>query len=271
MLYKPNSELSQLCSKLTDVVRKTGNFIAVELGQVEDHHIIEKDLHSLVSYVDIEAEKMLVSDLQALIPGSAFITEENTTDASIRSDYTWIIDPLDGTTNFLKGIPIFSISIGLLHRDHIMLACIYHIMQDEMFYAWKGGGAYLNGRPINVSSISSLSDAVIATGFPYRVKNMQELSGILQSILDQSRGVRRLGSAAIDLAYTACGRFDAYYEASINPWDVCAGILLVEEAGGVVTEMDGSSKPLFAKNILACNRSIHSSLLDLIEGVRKNK
>ncbi|MEO6190725.1 MAG: inositol monophosphatase family protein [Saprospiraceae bacterium] len=263
-------DLSKLCLKVIEITREVGSFISSELGKVEDHHIVEKDLHSLVSYVDIESEKKLVVDLRKLIPDSGFITEENTTEISTNAEFTWIIDPLDGTTNYLRGIPIFCISIALLHQDKLVLGVIYHIMQDELFHTWKGGGAYLNGRPISVSNIQTIQEAVVATGFPYKVKKMAELTGILQVILNESRGVRRLGSAAIDLAYTACGRFDCYYEAAINPWDVAAGILLIEEAGGIVSDMDGSENPLFAKNILASNKNVYAEFLQLIQSA-KNK
>ncbi|MEP7196767.1 MAG: inositol monophosphatase family protein [Saprospiraceae bacterium] len=265
-----NHNLSSICTKVLELVQEVGSFIKQELGIVQEHQIVEKELNSLVSYVDIEAEKKLVEGLLKIVPNSGFITEENTVESSKNEDYTWIIDPLDGTTNYLKGIPIFCISIALMHKEKLVVGVIYHIMQDEMFYAWKSGGAYLNGSPIQVSKVSSLKNAVVATGFPYEVKKMNELLGILLVILKESRGVRRLGSAAIDLAYTACGRFDAYYEAAINPWDVAAGILLIEEAGGRVSEMDGSSNPLFAKNILATNQHLQLPLLELIRETKNN-
>lgn len=251
------------------LIREVGEFQKNELNKIEDHHIIEKDVHSLVSYVDIESEKKLVAGLKIILADSDFITEEKTVEVLNDKDYTWIIDPLDGTTNYLKGIPVFSISVALLYKKEIILGIIYHVMMDEMFYALKGSGSFLNGKRIQVSNVDYLKDAVVATGFPYQVKKMEELTGILQHILDQSRGVRRLGSAAIDLAYTACGRYDAYYEASINAWDVAAGILLVEEAGGIVSDMNGKEGPLFDKNILACNAKLQTELLQLIRTVRE--
>ncbi|MCC6815873.1 MAG: inositol monophosphatase [Saprospiraceae bacterium] len=262
-------DYSQIVLSVINLVRETGFFIKSEISKVQSHHIIEKSVHSLVSYVDIEAEKKLVHGMKQILPGSDFITEENTTTRS-ESDFIWIIDPLDGTTNFLKGIPVFSISVGLLHLNELVLGVVFHIMMDEMFYAVKGTGAYLNGQRIKISSCTHLNDAVIATGFPYQVKNMEELTGILHHILDSSRGVRRLGSAAIDLAYTAAGRFDSYYEALINPWDVAAGILLVKEAGGLVTDMNGNESVLFARNILASNPFLQAELLSLIKKVKQS-
>ncbi|NOT38582.1 MAG: inositol monophosphatase [Saprospiraceae bacterium] len=260
--------LLTILPNVLDLIRNVGEFQKKELTKVESRHIIEKDIHSLVSYVDIESEKLLVSGLQKLLPESDFITEENTIHQTRSGKCTWIIDPLDGTTNYLNGIPVFSISVALLVNDELQLGIIYHVMMDEMFYAMKENGAFLNDKKIQVSQTSLLKDAVVATGFPYQVKNMKELSGILQHILNESRGVRRLGSAAIDLAYTSCGRFDAYYEAMINPWDVAAGILLMTEAGGNVTDMNGAKDPLFAKNILACNSYLQEEMLGLILKVR---
>lgn len=261
-------EIIQLEPHILNLVKEVGSFIKSQLYKVDLDDIFEKDVHSLVSYVDIEAEKKLVKGLKTILPRSNFITEENTVRSGNKNKYTWIIDPLDGTTNYLKRIPIFSISVALLENERIVFGVIYHIMMEEMFHATAGNGSFLNGKMIHVSKIPILEEAVIATGFPYKVKKMNELTGILQHILDKSRGVRRLGSAAIDLAYTACGRYDAYYEASINPWDVAAGILLVEEAGGIVTTMSGRKNPLFAKNILASNINIQPEILKLIRSVR---
>ncbi len=261
-------EILTIESEILGLIKDVGSFIKSQLYKVEHGDIIEKDVHSLVSYVDIEAEKKLVKGLRSFIPESNFITEENTVHSSKINKYTWIIDPLDGTTNFLKRIPIFSISVALVENDKIVFGVIYNIMMDEMFHTVLGNGAFLNHKKIHVSQTPNLIEAVIATGFPYKVKKMKELTGILQHVLDKSRGVRRLGSAAIDLAYTACGRYDSYYEASINPWDVAAGILLVEEAGGIVTTMSGRKKALFAKNILASNPFIQSEMLELIRSVR---
>lgn len=259
-----NDQLEEICCKAVGIVKEASLFIKQELGKVSTEHIHEKEKHSLVSYVDIETEKFLVSALETLIPGCNFITEEGTQFIPSESPYCWIIDPLDGTTNFLKGIPVFSISVALTKGNEIILGIVQDIMQDACFYSWKNGGSYCNGKKISVSEILHIGEAVIATGFPYQRKWMENLSQILIDVLNNARGVRRLGSAAIDLAYTACGRFDGYYETRLNSWDMAAGILLVKEAGGYVTNFNGEIDHILSSHhILASNGHIHKVLLTL--------
>ncbi len=258
------NQLEEICCKAIGSVKNAAIFIKQELGRVKDEQIIEKEKHSLVSYVDIETEKKLVSDLTELIPGCMFITEEGTKKSQQLSEYCWIIDPLDGTTNFLKGIPVFSISVALTEGDEIILGIVHDIMQDECFYSWKGGGSYCNGKKISVSDTNTISESVIATGFPYQRNWMDNLNRILIEVLNKSRGVRRLGSAAIDLAYTSCGRFDGYYETRLNSWDMAAGILLIQEAGGSVTNFKGEHQNILSSHhVLASNGKIHKSMLEL--------
>jgi myo-inositol-1(or 4)-monophosphatase len=258
------NQLEEICCKSVGIVREAAGFIKQELGKVAVEHIHEKEKHSLVSYVDIETEKQLVSGLVELTPECNFITEEGTQKTTTHADYSWIIDPLDGTTNFLKGIPIFSISIALRYRNELILGIVHDIMQDACFYSWKNGGAYCNGIKISVSETLRIDEAVIATGFPYERKWMEDLNRILLDVLKRARGVRRLGSAAIDLAYTACGRFDGFYETRLNAWDMAAGILLVNEAGGRVTNFKGNHENILdSHHILATNGHIHDELLNL--------
>jgi myo-inositol-1(or 4)-monophosphatase len=258
------NQLEELCCKAVSIVKESALFIKQELGKVNAEHIHEKEKHSLVSYVDIETEKKLVSAFKEILPDSNFITEEGTPFTANESEYCWIIDPLDGTTNFLKGIPVFSISVALTRGSEIILGIVHDIMQDDCFYCWKKGGAYCNGKPIHVSEIQNIENAVIATGFPYQRKWMENLNLILIEVLKTARGVRRLGSAAIDLVYTACGRFDGYYETRLNAWDMAAGILLIREAGGKVTNFFGQDEEILASHhILASNGLIHDEMLIL--------
>ena len=245
-----------LCQKARIIVEQTGNFIRAELGKVASPDIEVKSLNSLVSYVDKTAEKQLVSGLTELIPNATFLTEEETIEQR-KGTYQWIIDPLDGTTNFLHQLPCFAISVALQHREETVLGIVYEINSKECFYAWQGGGAYLNEQKISVSPTSTLQESLIATGFPYYdYQWVEPYLKTLKHFMLETRGVRRFGAAAVDLAYVACGRFDAFFEYSLSPWDVAAGILLVQEAGGRVSDFKGGDNFLYGKEIIAANSGI---------------
>ncbi len=253
------------CLKACEVVKSTGAFIQKELGQVNIGAIEVKALNSLVSYVDKEAEKQLVAGLSGLLPEAAFLTEEETIEQKA-GDYRWIIDPLDGTTNFLHQIPFFCVSVGLEHKGELIMGIIYEPNRQECFYGWKDGGAYLNGTPISVSSNNQLSESLIATGFPYYDYGpMKAYLGALEHFMQSTRGIRRLGAAALDLAYVACGRFDAFYEYSLNPWDVAAGAFLVKEAGGRVTDFSGGDDFLHGKQLIATSDGIAEAFQKVIK------
>ena len=236
-----------------EIARLAGKFMAEERKGFKASMIETKGLHDLVSYVDKESEKQIIGQLQQLLSESGFIAEEGTTD--IRGErFNWVIDPLDGTTNYIQGIPIYAVSIGLLDGDELVLGVVYEVGQNECFYAWKDGGAYLNGEPIRVSERGDIHDALLATGFPYNdFSQMESYMQLLQWAMKNARGVRRLGSAATDLAYVACGRFDAFWEYDLKPWDVAAGAVIVKEAGGIVTDYKGGNDYLFGKEIVATN------------------
>lgn len=268
----PLNNLEFICHRVADASREAGQFIREELGKVKADQILEKEKHSLVSYVDIETEKMLAKALDPLVPNAQYLTEENTQTQISTSQYSWIIDPLDGTTNFLKGIPVFSVSIALAYESEPVVGVVFDVMRDECFSAWKGGGCYLNGDRIQVSTVATLEESIIATGFPYKRGYMPNLAAILTHVLHHARGIRRLGSAAIDLAYTAAGRFDGYYETRLNPWDIAAGILLIQEAHGKVTNFQGDEKGILnAHHVVASNRWIHNELMKCIEKAELGK
>ncbi len=256
--------LKNLCIESCEVIREVGIFIKHELGKVQASAIETKALNSLVSYVDKEAEKQLVKGLNALLPEATFLTEEETV-KSEAGEYQWIIDPLDGTTNFLHQLPFFSVSVGLQHKEEIIIGIVYEVNRKECFYAWKGGGAFLNDKKIQVTKTAQLGDTLIATGFPYYdYEHMQAYLGVLENLMRNTRGLRRLGSAALDLAYVACGRFDAYFEYSLNAWDVAGGILLVKEAGGELSDFKGGDDYLFGRQLIAGNPQILKALQGLI-------
>jgi myo-inositol-1(or 4)-monophosphatase len=247
------SEFAKLCPLVNELARKVGFFIAQQGLVFERKHIEKKGLNDLVSYVDKEAEKQLVEGLHKILPEAAFITEENPESHRFsEKEFHWVIDPLDGTTNFIHGLPVFAISIGLMQKKEVVLACVYEINRKECFYASKGGGAFCNAVKIKVSDATKLGDALLATGFPYHFfeKNHQYLQ-ILNALMRKSQGLRRMGSAAVDLAYTACGRFEGFFEFNLKPWDVAAGSLLVTEAGGKVGTFGESTDFIFGREIIA--------------------
>lgn len=262
--YLSTMDPGLLLEEVLKVTEQAAEFIRSQAGKVTAEKIEIKSKNSLVSFVDKQAEEMLVEGLSKIIEDAGFITEEETI-TSGKSEYTWIIDPLDGTTNFLHQIPIYSVSIGLLHEDEIILGVVCDIERKETFYAWKGGGAWCNGQSIHVSVRTEITDAVVATGFPYASKDVSpELMGIFDYFLKNARGIRRLGSAAIDLAYVACGRFDAYYETNLNAWDMAGGILLVREAGGTVTDFSSFDDMLESGQVIAAAPELHKTLAEEI-------
>lgn len=254
--------LAPLSSKATKIIREVGAFISENFEQVTTQDAETKELNSLVSYVDKEAERRISQALSTLLPEAGFITEEESIENTQR-EYTWVIDPLDGTTNFLYGIPVFSISVALLHHSDIMLGIVYDVMQDDMYHAIKDRGAYKNDEKLSVSCMS-FDQSLIATGFPYRRDyDYDRMMEIMQAVLRQSRGIRRLGSAAIDLAYVAAGRYSGYYERYLNLWDIAAGILLVREAGGIATDFNGMHDFSLGE-IIAGSPATHPHLITII-------
>lgn len=254
-----------ICIKTSETARKAGDFIAAQREGFKQSMIEHKGLHDLVSYVDREAEIMIIAELSKIVPEAGFIAEEGT-NSNRGEQFNWIIDPLDGTTNFIQGIPMYAVSIALMQNDVLVVGVVYEIGQQECFYAWKDGGAYLDGVRITVSDKTDMNLSLLATGFPYtNFDKLDSYMAFLQWSLKNSRGVRRLGSAATDLAYVACGRFDAFWEYALKPWDVAAGALLITEAGGFVSDFKGSDNFIFGPDIIASNNLIHKEILTQIK------
>lgn len=257
--------LEQIINDVIPVVKKAGDFIREASGKVALEEIEHKSLNNLVSYVDKTAEEMLVKALSEVLPHAVFITEEETITQE-EGEWKWIVDPLDGTTNFLHQIPLFSVSIGLMKEKEVMCGWVYDIMHDNMFYAWKDGGAYLNGKKISVSQQTDFGQSLFVTGFPYGTPDtMKRYMDVFYHCMMNTRGVRRLGSAAIDLAYVACGRFEGFYEYKLSPWDVAGGSIIVKEAGGKVTDFEGGDEYVFGQQIIATNGKIDESLIGVIQ------
>ena len=255
-------DLTQLSLDLAALCRRTAQFISQEAATFDRGKVEHKGLHDLVSYVDQETERRLVAGLRELLPAAGFITEEGTAGPdSATGEFTWVIDPLDGTTNFVHGLPVYAISVALLRGHELVVGVVHEVNRDESFRAVRGGGAFCNDTPIHVSDVSALGGSLIATGFPYKdFGRMDAFLQILGAFFTRSHGVRRLGSAAVDLAYVAAGRCEGFFEFNLNSYDVAAGLLLVTEAGGHVTQFLADGDPLFGREVVASNRLIHGEM-----------
>lgn len=253
-----------LCKQVQELAREVGRFIYDERLKFTAKDIIHKGKADMVTYVDKTSEARIVAALRELLPGSGFIAEEGTA-SSNGEKYRWIIDPLDGTTNYIHGISPFAVSIALMEEKEIVLGVIYEISLDEMFYAWKGSKAFLNGREIHVSHAATTSDALIATGFPYY--DFSKLDKYLETMnyfMRNSHGLRRLGSAAADLAYVASGRFEAFYEHALHAWDVAAGIIILKQAGGRISDFSGGENYLFGGELVAAGANYFDEFFGIV-------
>ncbi|TNE64082.1 MAG: inositol monophosphatase [Bacteroidetes bacterium] len=262
----PNRDLEQLTRHANLAVLEVAAFLREQVHQVQPGQVEEKHLNGLVSYVDRTAEQMLVERLGHLVPEAAFITEEDTVEQQLDADLQWVIDPLDGTTNYLYGLPHYSISVGLRSAGEIMLGIVHHVPQDELFYAWRDGGAWCNDQPIRVSQRNTLRQSLVSTGFPYHnFSRAESWFEVLRTLLAEGRAVRRYGSAALDLAWVACGRFDIFFEYGLNPWDVAGGALLVHEAGGRISDFSGGNNFVMGGEVLACNAAVYDQALAIVQ------
>ncbi|MGY6562796.1 MAG: inositol monophosphatase family protein [Luteibaculaceae bacterium] len=258
-------ELEKLTKEVIKISQDIAVFIREEQQKVSSKSIEEKSENNFVTYVDKQAELKFVKQLEKLVPGAGFIAEEGTGEENAKG-LNWIIDPLDGTTNFLHGIPAFSTSVALADGKDILLGVVQDINSRETFYAHKNGKAWLNGRQIKVSDTKILKNSLMATGFPYDdFQYSDQYFDLLAALTKKTRGLRRLGSAALDLVYVACGRFDAFYEYGLNSWDVAAGALIVKEAQGNVCDFKGGDSWLFGNTILATNSTIEKDMLQEIK------
>lgn len=258
-------DLKQLCLDACKIAKEAGHFMLHERTNFKQDVVEVKSFNQLVSYVDKNSEELLVKGLSALLPEAGFITEEETIKTQ-QQPYMWVIDPLDGTTNYVHDIPVYSVSIALLHNQKPIIGIVYEVCRDELFYAWQGGGAYLNGKNIRVKQNTQLEKSLLATGFPYYdFEIMNQYLAALKYFMTHTQGMRRMGSAAVDLAYTACGRFDGFFEYGLHAWDVAGGICLIEEAGGVVKDFSGGNDYLFGKTIIASSTAIFDPFAQVIQ------
>lgn len=246
-------DLEMLATEVAVISRQTGAFLKEQQSLFHRDMIQQKGFNDLVSHVDQQAEQILVSALQKLLPEAGFIAEEGTGTPS-ESGLNWVVDPLDGTTNFMHNIPFYCTSVALVQNEEPILGVIYDPEHNEMYVAIKGGKAFCNEKAISVSPEVPLESLFIVTGFPYDSK--QTLEANLKTIGEltvRSRGIRRMGSAALDMCYVAAGRFDGFYEVGLNPWDVAAGTCIVRSAGGLVDDFRNTGKPVFGREIIAAS------------------
>ncbi len=258
---------------LYEEIRDVAVRLAREAGQIVRYYagrvtVREKDYNELVTQADEEVQHFLTEAIRRNFPGHAILAEEDlgeTQQGNERTPFRWIIDPIDGTTNFTHGVPPYGISLALQHEGRTVVGVVYDVPHDELFTAVRGGGVYVNGVRACVSSTATLREALITTGFPYReMGHLEEYLEALGRVMRATQGVRRPGAASIDLAWVACGRFDGFFETGLSPWDVAAGMLLVEEGGGRVTDFHGRPNPTFARQLLATNGRLHEALCELV-------
>ena len=243
--------------------RRAGNVITRASGNLETLTVRHKSLNDLVSEVDRAAEETIIGILKDAYPDHSILAEES--GASGDSEFVWIIDPLDGTTNFLHGFPVYCVSIALAHRGVVTHAVVYDPTRNDLFTASRGSGAFLNDRRLRVSRRDKLIDCLLATGFPFRMfKHADAYMAILKDFMPKTAGIRRPGAAALDLANVAAGRMDGFWEIGLSPWDMAAGTLLVQEAGGLVGDLEGNDGYLASGNIVAANPRVFPQMLQVI-------
>ncbi len=259
--------LEQLTKQTIEAAKEAGSFIRGEKDKLTSDNIETKGLHDHVTYVDKTAEAMLVDSLSKILPEAGFIVEEETSDKK-GDEYDWIVDPLDGTSNFIHGFGPFAVSIALIqNRQKIVLGVVYEVMGNEAFYAWEGSKAYCNDKEISVSSTNDLTHAMIATGFPYNeFDRLDQHVKTLSHFLRTSRGMRRMGSAATDICYVACGRFDAFWEYNLSSWDLAGGAIILQQAGGRMTDFSGGNNYIFGKELMCSNNALAEEFFAIVGG-----
>ncbi|HPD96443.1 MAG TPA: inositol monophosphatase family protein [Tenuifilaceae bacterium] len=262
--------LTDICNQVIDIARSAGKFALNERKVFSFDKVKVKSENNFVSYVDTTCERMIVDKLSQILPKAGFIAEEGTGTPS-SDGLNWVVDPLDGTTNFIHGLSPFAVSIALMEKSETLLGVVYEPNLDECFWATADDAAFLNGSKITVSGIGKVSDSLVATGFPYYdYSRIKPFFGTMEHFMRHSHGLRRLGSAATDLVYVACGRFEAFYEYGLSPWDVAAGAFIVRQAGGTVSDYSGGDNYVFGKEIIASNKKVYSEFFDVINSFMIN-
>lgn len=261
------SERKEFLDIAIKAARLAGGTVLDHLGKISKRDIDLKQASDFVTTVDRESEEIIIGAIKEHFPHHLILAEESIKESAGEA-YRWIIDPLDGTTNYIHGYPVFSVSIALEYRGEIIAGVIFDPLREELFSTEKGGGAFLNGHPIRVSEIGVLKDSLITTGFPFRRKEMIDpYLRLFRNLFLKVSDLRRAGSAALDLAYLACGRCDGFFEIGLSPWDIAAGSLLIEEAGGVITDFGGEDGHIWTGNVVAGTPAVHREILKEVKKV----
>ncbi|MBQ9641540.1 MAG: inositol monophosphatase [Bacteroidaceae bacterium] len=262
------TDLQQILQQVKEVAQLAGGYIREQRQSFDSKRIETKGTHDYVSYVDRQTEELIVARLKDILPQAGFLTEEKTTANNSTHEYTWVIDPLDGTTNFLHGLAPYCVAIALRQGSQLLLGVVYEVVADELFWACQGSAAYLNGKEIRVSAVTRVTDALVCFGYPY---NVNEWSPVMQRLVREYYGscasIRNLGSAEAELCYIACGRFDAYVESYLKPWDVSAGAIILQQAGGHISDYGGGDGWTEGREVLATNGRVHAEMLDMLKTV----
>jgi myo-inositol-1(or 4)-monophosphatase len=258
---------SALMNVMIGAARKAGRGLVRDFGEIEQLQVSVKGPGNFVTAADHRSEEVIFRELSKARPGYGFLMEERGRVDGPDKSHRWIVDPLDGTTNFLHGIPLFCVAIALEREGELVCGLVYNPILDELYTAERGQGAFVNNRRLRVAARKSLADCVVSVGIPHRGRgDHPKFLDECKALMEQVSGIRRTGSAAIDLAWVASGRFDAYFERNLQPWDIAAGMLLVREAGGFVTEIDGGQRPLETGSVAAANQTVHKALIAALSG-----
>jgi myo-inositol-1(or 4)-monophosphatase len=261
--------LEELTKQVRVLAMDTGKFLKKERTHFQREKVQEKNAHDYVSYVDKESERRIVARLQELLPEAGFIAEEGSGSLTTE-EYCWVVDPLDGTTNFIHNNAPFCVSIALRNREEILLGVVYEVCRNECFWAWKGSAAYLNGEEIHVTNINNLDQSFIELGFPYDAERFRPIiTRLIERLYGRVGGLRLMGSAAVELCYIAAGRFEARFEGLLGPWDIAAGSIILTQAGGKITDFSGGDSFYSGHEVLATNGQIHEQMLKIIAEIQK--
>ncbi len=267
---KENLNIAKITDEVKVLAKNVGRYILEQRQSFSEENVESKSAHNYVSYVDKQSEQMIVARLREILPEAGFITEENMVEQDITGhEFCWVVDPLDGTTNFIKDVPLYCVCIALKHKEEIIVGVVYELTRKELFWAYKGGGAWINDKQIHVSA-NVLDNSLVALGYPYSAKEFTLFAQHITDILyGNVASIRSLGSAEGELCYVAAGRLDVYVESFLKPWDVAAGAIILKEAGGKISDYNNENRLWQSgREVLATNGVVHNDLIEIIKAIK---